>query len=144
MLSSTQRRMIRHKSRKEKSIKYSCRIDALYELCLGTMSLRAASQRYNVKRSTLHDYWKAMPFSVKDTLDKQPVIEWYNQYQSQAIMDGGNSLLTSLEEEMLEQWVGIAYQHCESIGKEQIIEKAKLIMKETRQHDHEGKYLVQQ
>lgn len=79
-----------------------------------------------------------MPTALKNGGTETTIIEWYQQHESASLEDHHHTLLTHIEEELLHDWVILAYQHFEPVGAEQIIAKAKEIMRTQRGEEHAG------
>lgn len=97
-----------------------------------------AARAANISKSTLSRYWESMPTALKNGGTETTILEWYQQHESANLEENHRTLLTHIEEELLRDWCILAYQHFEPVGAEQIIAKAREIMRTQRGEEHAG------
>jgi hypothetical protein len=97
-----------------------------------------AARQAHINKTTLTRYWKIMPSSLQNGGSDSDIINWYQRHESQSIEEHHHTLLTHIEEELLSQWITVAWEYWEPVGREQIIEKAREIMKIQRGIEHTG------
>lgn len=102
------------------------------------MKHNEAARQANINKTTLSRYWKATPTTLKNGGSETDIINWYQQYESQSIEEHHHTLLTHIEEELLSQWIAVAHEYWEPVGREQIIEKAREFMQIQRGIEHKG------
>ena len=112
-------------------------IKALHLRCQG-MSHNKASRIMGIPKSTLSRYWLALPSALEIGGTEGQIIEWYQQYESTILEEHHHTLLTHIEEELLNEWIVLAYQHFEPVGMDQITAKAREILKIQRGIEHTG------
>ena len=78
-----------------------------------------------------------MPSSLQNGASESDIINWYQRHESQCIEEHHHTLLTHIEEDLLSQWITVAWEYCEPV-REQIIEKAREIMKVQRGIEYTG------
>jgi hypothetical protein len=102
------------------------------------MSHNAAARSSHLIKSTLSRYWKIMPKPLRCGGSECDILNWYQQHESQCIDEHHHTLLTHVEEDMLSQWITLAWEYWEPVGRDQIIEKAREIIKTQRGTEHTG------
>lgn len=102
------------------------------------MKHNEAARQANINKTTLSRYWKIMPSSLQNGGSDSDIINWYQRHESQSIEEHHHTLLTHIEEDMLSQWITLAWEYYEPVGRSQIIEKAREIIKVQRGIEYTG------
>jgi hypothetical protein len=112
-------------------------VKALHMRAHGTRH-NTAAQSAELAKSTLSRYWQALPQTLQIGGSEGQILQWYQEYESRSLEEHHHTLLTHIEEELLSDWIVLAYQHFEPVGKDQITAKAKEIIKTQRGIEHTG------
>lgn len=116
-------------------------VQSLHLRAHGTQNNTAARQAH-ISNSTLARYWKEMPIALQNGGTQTAIIEWYQQHESHSLDEHPHTLLTHMEEELLCDWCILAHQHFEPVGKEQITDKAREIVRASGREEHTGTVTV--
>ena len=99
-----------------------------------SLSCRSAAEKHHVPKSSLNDYWNAMPQQYRSigVESEQVIIDWLQEYEATHAGNNGNCLLTHAEETLLVNWITAAYQMNHPFSSTWIKLLARDIVKEQR------------